>query len=73
MKNVYASKEFVLGLVPALQELVEEGVTDVMPALETLFWEELQPSGPVRDAIGRFVAARQLSGRPIAVSDWNRT
>lgn len=63
VKDVYASKEFVLGLVPALQELVEEGVTDVMPALEILFWEELQPSGPVRDVIGRFVALRSPYSR----------
>jgi hypothetical protein len=73
VKNLYVSKEFVRGLVPALQELVEEGVTDVLPVLETLFLEELQSSGPVRDAIEQFVAARQLLGRPVAISHWNST
>jgi hypothetical protein len=35
--------------------------------------EELKPSGPVQEAIGQFVAARQLLGHPVAVSRWNVT
>jgi hypothetical protein len=50
--------------VPALQE--------VLPALQNIFLEGLQPSGPVQEDLGKFVAARQLSGHPIAVSPWER-
>jgi len=45
---------------------------EVLPALQNLFLEDPQPSGPVEEAVGRFVAARQLSGNPIAVSPWDR-
>jgi hypothetical protein len=73
VKNLYVCKQLVQRIATALQEPVGESVTDLLPALEILFVEELQPSGPVRDAIGQFVAARELSGHPVAVSDWNRT
>ena len=64
-------KEFAQCITPALQELVEERVMDVLPALESLFLEELQPTGPVQEAIGQFVAARRVLGHPMAVIDWD--
>ena len=69
--DLYVCKEFAQCITPALQELVEERVMDVLPALESLFLEELQPSGPVQEAIGQFVAARRLLGHPVAVIDWD--
>ena len=69
-KNLYLSKEFALRLAPALQELVGERATEVLPALQNLFLVELRPSGPVQQAIELFVYARQLFGHPIAVSQW---
>ena len=72
VKNLYVSKEFARCIALALQELVGERAGDVLPALETLFLEGLRPSGPVKEAIGQFVAARQLLGHSVAVSDWNR-
>jgi hypothetical protein len=69
--DLYLCKEFAQCITPALQELVEERVMDVLPALESLFLEELQPSGPVQEAIGQFVAARRLLGHPVAVIDWD--
>jgi hypothetical protein len=59
-----ASVPFV---APALQELTGERVTEVLPALENLFLLGLQPSGPIKEAIGKFTAARQLSGCPVTV------
>jgi hypothetical protein len=53
--------------------LVEERMTEVLPILQNIFLEELQPSGPVQEGIGQFVAARRLSGHPITVSSWVRT
>ena len=73
LKNLYVSKKFVQCIVPPLQELVAERVADVLPALERLFLEGLQPSGPVQKAIGNFAAARQLVGHPVAVSHWKRS
>ena len=56
------------GLVaPALQELIGEGVTDVLPALQNLFIEGPQPSGQINEAIGKFVGARRHPGHPITV------
>jgi hypothetical protein len=68
VKNLYISKNFVQSIAPALRELVAE----VLPALESLFLEELQLPKLVGEAIEQFVAARQLLGHPVAVSHWNR-
>ena len=68
VKNFYISKELAHCIALFLKGLVKERVTDVLPALESLFLEELYPSGPIQEAIGSFVAARQLLGHPVAVS-----
>ena len=72
VKNLYVCKEFAQYIAFALKELVVERVTEVFPALETLFFKELQPSGPVQEAIGKFVTARELLGHSVAVSRWNK-
>jgi hypothetical protein len=71
LKDLYVSTEFLPRFAPAFQELAGEHVTDMLPALQSLFFEERHPSGPVREAIEKFVAVRQLSGHPIAVSHWD--
>jgi hypothetical protein len=71
MKNLYLSKEFTPRIAPALQELVGERVVEILPALQRLFLEEVNPAGPVQEAIEKFVAARQLSGHPIVVSPYS--
>lgn len=45
---------------------------DELPTPQSLFLEELHPSGPVQESIDQFVAARQLAGHSIAVSSWVR-
>ena len=72
VKNLYLSDKFVLRIAPALQELIGGRKIEVMPALQNIFLEGLQPSGPVQEGIVKFVAARQLSGHPITVSIWER-
>jgi hypothetical protein len=67
VKNLDLSKDSVPFVALALQELSGERVTEALPALENLFLEEPQPSGPVEEAIGKFIAARQLSGCPVTV------
>ena len=72
VKNLYASQKFAQCLAHTLQELAEDRMT-VLPILESLFVEDLQQSGPIQKTIGQFVAARQLLGYPVAVSQWDRT
>jgi hypothetical protein len=72
VKDLYLSREFTPRIAPTLQELVGGRVTEMFPALQTLFLEEALPSGPAQESIGKFVAARQLAGHPIALSLWER-
>jgi len=72
VKNLYLCQEFVLRIVPTLQELVGERLTDVLPNLQSIFLEELEELGFVPEAMRQFIAARQLSSLPIAISHWTR-
>ena len=69
VQELYLSQEITNCIAPALQELFGERATEVLPGLQHLFLE-LPGSQLVQDVVGRFVAARQLSGHPIAVSQW---
>ena len=71
VKNLYLSKDFAPGVATALRELVEDGMTEVLPGLQNIFVEKLEPSGPFQENIGQFVAARQLSDHPIAILVWD--
>ena len=71
MKNLYLSQAIAPHIVSALQELVAGRVTDVLLNLQNIFVEKLQPSGPVQECIGKFIAARQLTSHPITVSRWD--
>jgi hypothetical protein len=72
VKSLYLSRVIVQRVAPALQELIGERVAGVLPALQTLFLEDLNLSGPVQEAIGLFVSGRQFSSHPVAVSQWNK-
>jgi hypothetical protein len=72
VKKLYIRKEFAGYIAPALQQLVGERATHVLPALESPFLGGRQPSGSVQEAFDKFIAARQLSGHPVAVSHWDR-
>ena len=72
VKNLYLSENFAQRIAPALEELVGDKATEVLPALQNLFLEGLQPSGPVQEGMAKFTATRQLSGHPITVSLWER-
>jgi hypothetical protein len=72
VKNLYLSREFAPRIVAALQELVGGRTTEVLPTLQNIFIEELEPGGRVQEDVARFVAARQLSGHSMTVSHWER-
>jgi hypothetical protein len=69
-KNLYLSKEFMPGIASALEELVGDRITEVLPSLQNIFVERLESLGPFQENVEQFVAARQLSGHPIAISIW---
>jgi hypothetical protein len=70
VKDLYLGKEFQPNVGFALQELVGGRTTEVLPSLQNIFFARSEASGPFQEAIGQFVAARQLSGHSIAVSVW---
>ncbi|KAF8485882.1 hypothetical protein DFH94DRAFT_808071 [Russula ochroleuca] len=71
VKNLYLSKQVAPRIVPALQELVGDRTTEVLPTLLNIFLERPQPSGPVQEGIGQFVATRQVTNNPIIISAWS--
>ena len=68
VKNLYLSEEIAQRIVPALQELVGDRATEVLPTLQNIFLEEDQRSGPVQEGIQEVVTVRQANNHPIAVS-----
>jgi len=63
------TKDSVRFVALALQELAGERATEVLPSLQNLSLRAYrrQPSGPAREAIKQFIAARQLYGHPVTV------
>ena len=71
VKNLYLSEQIATCIAPVLQDLVGSRSTEVLPGLENIFLEGgLESSGPVQEGIGQFVAARQVTTHPIAVTRW---
>jgi hypothetical protein len=72
VQSLYVTKELVPPIAAALQELGEGRTMEVLPALRNLFFEGLQPAGPVQKAMQSFVASRQLSDHPVVIQNWER-
>jgi hypothetical protein len=70
VKALYLSRDIASRIAPALEELVGERATEVLPALQSLFLE-VKPSAAVQKAIDKFIATRQLSNHPIVISHWD--
>jgi hypothetical protein len=70
-KDLYVSSKITAYIVPVLKKLVGEKATEVLPALQNIFFHksEVLSGGPT--AIEDFIVARELSGHPIAVSRWH--
>lgn len=68
VKDLVLSKKLVRLVAPALQELVGERVTDMLPVLQNLFLQGPKPSGVVEEAMEKFIASRQLSGHPVTLN-----
>ena len=68
VKDLYISINFEPGIAAALQDLYGDRITEVLPSLQNIFVERLYTSRPFQEDIGQFIAARQLLGRPVAIS-----
>jgi hypothetical protein len=55
VKSLHLAKGLVTSIAPVLQVLVGERVTEVLPALQNIFLQELELSGPVQEAIQQFI------------------
>jgi len=71
VKNLYLCKKIVPRIARALKELVGARTTEVLPLLENISLEGLQPSRPLQEGIEKLFAARQLTSHPVAVSRWD--
>jgi hypothetical protein len=66
-KDLYVHFAITIFIVGVLKKLVGERTTEVLPPLQNIFFHKYEVrSAPV--AIEDFIAARELSGHPIAVS-----
>jgi hypothetical protein len=65
LKNLDLSDDLVHFVAPALEELASENVAEALPALQDILFWAPQPSERLKKAIGKFIAARQISGCPV--------
>jgi len=74
LKNLYLTDEITRRVCGALQELSGERATEVLPTLRNLFVDVdgFQSLEHTEEVIRPFVAARQLSGHPVAIDRWRR-
>ncbi|KAI9510213.1 hypothetical protein F5148DRAFT_1282217 [Russula earlei] len=70
VKDLRLAKRVAPHVCQALEELAEERVAGVLPALQNIFLSDLQPLEPVPKFIEGFLAARELTGHPVAVYPW---
>ncbi|KAI9512085.1 hypothetical protein F5148DRAFT_1309213 [Russula earlei] len=68
--DLYLSDQVAPHVCQALEELSGERVTEVLPALRNIFLKGLEPLESVPKYIEGFVAARKLSGHPVATHRW---
>lgn len=64
VKTLHVSQQLTKHVAPALEDITEEIVAEVLPSLELIRLKGLPGS-----SIEKFIASRQLSGRPVTVID----
>jgi hypothetical protein len=70
VKHLHLSKHVASRVAQALRGLSTGRVMELLPALEAILISDLERSGPVMEAISDFADARQLSGHPVSIYDW---
>jgi hypothetical protein len=75
VESLRIPRELGSRIAPVLHELAQPSAAEVLPALNGLIFEELEPSSesgsPLQGAIERFIAARGCPGHPIDVRRWD--
>jgi len=66
VKELDLSRGSALLVAPALQDLAGESVTEVLPMLQNLLFDEQELTKPAEKAIQQFIDARQHSGLTVA-------
>ena len=72
VKSLYVSEKLGPFVASALEKLFGESVTEVLPTLDSLFFEGYGSSEFIQKTIESFVSIRQLSGCPVIVGQWER-
>ena len=78
VENLYLSEAVAWSVTPVLGEISAGGsavtARGVLPALQTAFIENYDRAAykRVREAMGKFIAERELSGHPVVVCTWNK-
>jgi len=72
VKDLYLTGEIARHVCGALRELSRERVTEVLPSLRNVFVDGSRSFEKIEEAMRPFVAARQLSGHPVAIDHWRR-
>ncbi|KAI0298200.1 hypothetical protein BC826DRAFT_1184381 [Russula brevipes] len=70
IRSLYVSRTLVPFIARALQELIGESTTGVLPNLRDLSLGGAAISGFIPEDMQPFIEARRLSGRPVAVHHW---
>jgi hypothetical protein len=70
VKNLHLSKHVASRVAQVLRGISAGRVTELLPALEAIFISDPEHFGPVMEAISDFADARQLSGHPLSIYDW---
>ena len=71
LQSIYVCELLVPPVAAALQELSEGGTMELLPALQSLSLEGLQPDGPEQKAIQSFVDSRRPSDHPVVIQNWD--
>ena len=76
VESLRIPRDLGMRIAPVLHELAEPRAAEVLPSLNSLIFEELEPSsssesGSLQRAIDGFIAARERSGHPVDVRRWD--
>lgn len=74
VKKLYISKEFLPRVIPALQELVGDRATEVLPSLQKLYLHgiETEYGRSVEEGLHQFLNAQLDAGRFVDAFHWRR-
>jgi hypothetical protein len=70
IRSLYVSESLIPFIALALQQLIGERATEVLPNLRDLFMGRPTLLELVQEAMQPFVTARRLSGQPIVIHHW---